>query len=555
MHAMMNNGWIAGAYSYVADQIQKMWPSIEENQSQVQEDPLEEKTSTVAVAALQNANPPMVNPTNELEQWQIEFAEKMKAIEEMKRIIKENERKAQEEEKQKQLMLMLNPPKFRVERSLSLDLRMNSSCTDDHAQNGPKAAVRIIAQKHWESQGFGDLMFAIRLYAILKKSLSEMIEVTLHPFSEEEEQAFKRLRAIPPHSPLKDLADKINDLPTLMIHGPVLLKALPFKSSETTAIWNIHEYSTLGLQHQDLEGTVYYSGPANDELGILFDEDLYEKMSALQRDGKRADPDRISMLQDEHLKELLLQNKDALYFMCYSHTEKVGLFAQAIMLLNESDLDCDIIVNARSKKFYSELISRFCYECTGKEIRSKIAGSEDLKKMDLFKEILPFHNIKSFEVWHRKDSRDYKNVLSFETSSSTAKKRIRLIGVPFLDHPDFKNLLMATQPLVMITGDQSLGEAISAKKVILYDLPAHKRTLWKNLVEQAKILDNPAAADVLENGLKRRYRIANMHEAEESFRMLSDKLYQNHNMGKKITEFLQTFFLLSSSKGDDIISA
>lgn len=74
------------------------------------------------------------------------------------------------------------------------------------------------------------------------------------------------------------------------------------------------------------------------------------------------------------------------------------------------------------------------------------------------------------------------------------KRTLRLInGFPFT--PKTVNILMKTSdPFVLMTGDQSLSEAISNNKIFLYQTMWWKQPLYKNLLtEVGKVLgyENP----------------------------------------------------------------
>lgn len=87
-----------------------------------------------------------------------------------------------------------------------------------------------------------------------------------------------------------------------------------------------------------------------------------------------------------------------------------------------------------------------------------------------------------FEFWQK--NKDGK--MTPLSKGGTGKKLIRFInGFPFT--PNTMNKLMkASNEFVLITGDQSLSEAISNEKIFLYQTMSWKQELWNGLKERVK---------------------------------------------------------------------
>ena len=85
-------------------------------------------------------------------------------------------------------------------------------------------------------------------------------------------------------------------------------------------------------------------------------------------------------------------------------------------------------------------------------------------------------------------------------NESGSGKTYRAIYTSGMSHESFLALLSLSSPLVSVTGDQSLGEAISAKKIICYEVRGHKRLLneafYTALKEEAR--ENPLLLKLLE---------------------------------------------------------
>jgi uncharacterized protein YjfI (DUF2170 family) len=71
--------------------------------------------------------------------------------------------------------------------------------------------------------------------------------------------------------------------------------------------------------------------------------------------------------------------------------------------------------------------------------------------------------------------------------SSKPLKIYRLLHVSHLTHQEMIATLALSEDLVGVTGDQSLGEALSAKKLVVYECLSHKKELAEGLIEFFKI--------------------------------------------------------------------
>lgn len=142
-----------------------------------------------------------------------------------------------------------------------------------------------------------------------------------------------------------------------------------------------------------------------------------------------------------------------------------------------------------------------------------------------------------FEMWKSTETNGFEKIYDLDTKIS-AGKTVRIFFISKIDHDDFINLLIASQPFVIVTGDQSLSEALSATKIIQYKPPGHKDVLCRNLKDLCLTLNNKAAAENFNGqGFVSAEKVGTP-EMKESFRQLADVIYKDHNLGKNITRLI-----------------
>lgn len=376
---------------------------------------------------------------------------------------------------------------------------------------GPKAIVYVVCQEYG---GLGDQAFALKMYDIFKKSLPEDVSVFLVPMNEKTEAGFRRLKADCPLISLDSLKEHAGEVPTLIVNGPVISSEKEIFGEATSKrdrikIWPISEYSvkTVGSKSD-------VSGPGADELGIFCEGDLYTLGKALQTDKKTSDPTHIEHLRDSAFKELLLKNKDQQYYCGYATNEdSCYLFAKDVIeltALSEKDIDL-CFVNGMEKTFLHPF---------GHEPIDSLPGAENL------------------EIWQMNPDRSMK--LLFSQKKNESARRVRIFLPRRLPHENFLHLLIASQPQVLVTGDQSLSEAIALRKVVRYEQSSHKERLRLNLMQLAH-----------DSGLSRleelfsyksyipipRELLITLHNADllEEAGKFTDIIYEKHNLERKVT--------------------
>jgi len=389
---------------------------------------------------------------------------------------------------------------------------VSASPSNEITNKTTKATVAMLVERYIVPDGLGDLMFAIRTVEVLKSKLPSDIEVCLYPISRYEEESLNSLHEIPSYEKLDTLFQKAaSKRPLLILHGPITSKEVPIKESETVKILNMSEYSCR--RGKDIAGEQIAVGPGKGELGIYCDEFLYKNMCQPETEGVDTDRLKIALLKDTALQELLFGNPESkIYFGYSSNGCKVLEFTlDTITSQREKKENLDICIVHRETSFFDRL-------------------SRNIFNLSYLQE----KGISSLEIWKPGNSSNYEKTLTLENKDVDGKT-VRIFLPKRLNHDDFINMLIASQPHVLVTGDQSLTEAISAGKIIWYDVPGHKGMLNRNLIRLAETLENPLAAQFLKEGEKSS-ELKNNPLLKDSFRELSHLIYKDHNLGVNLAE-------------------
>lgn len=110
-------------------------------------------------------------------------------------------------------------------------------------------------------------------------------------------------------------------------------------------------------------------------------------------------------------------------------------------------------------------------------------GRNERVKLLAVKEMLPVLMESGFnKILYISLDTNEKQVLYEQANKEPVKKIYRFFYTNQLTHPEMIAILALSGDLVGITGDQSLGEALSAKKLIVYECLSHKRKLVEGLI-------------------------------------------------------------------------
>lgn len=164
---------------------------------------------------------------------------------------------------------------------------------------------------------------------------------------------------------------------------------------------------------------------------------------------------------------------------------------------------------------------------------------------DFFKhpQLFPVEALKKFNI---SEVRCGAHVLKISDSDG---KILKIHNPPLLEKEDFKTCLKASDPLMLVTGDQSLSEALSAGKVIMYEQLAHKEELLEDLSQVGapfrvgKILHSLAFKECEDNHLRRFSPFLKLFEDPE-YRSNYDKfityLHENQRAEPKIEKIVKS---------------
>jgi hypothetical protein len=87
-----------------------------------------------------------------------------------------------------------------------------------------------------------------------------------------------------------------------------------------------------------------------------------------------------------------------------------------------------------------------------------------------------------------------------EEKIKEGEKKLTIVALmSTISHEKMKTLIKCSKDLCLVTGDQSLSEAISADKLFFYEKLMHKITLWKTLCHLGRQVNGPDFEHFLQN--------------------------------------------------------
>lgn len=237
------------------------------------------------------------------------------------------------------------------------------------------------------------------------------------------------------------------------------------------------EYSCLGVPNNFLSN-LKITGLGDHEYGIFVDRTLISKVKSDRK--QQIDPvTHVSELSDNTLQSQILNGRKIdsysseanLYFGYGHYVDSHFHFIRSVMELekvNNKNIDMVLIVD------------------DPQELQSKIFLDTQLQKE------LEEQGIGKIDIVHPTTK---GGMFTSSMTLSRSQKTLRIITRSKIAHCDFETCLLMSQPLTLITGDQSLSEAISTDKIILYELYRHKIGLGQSLIKLANKLALPLVAE------------------------------------------------------------
>lgn len=264
-----------------------------------------------------------------------------------------------------------------------------------------------------------------------------------------------------------ELIEKINN--ALIGHSPVSLTMLPeYGYYQNSSVIKEHSYYRKKLKQIQLHQVLYSGFDAGHEEGIILTDSLTVP----------SEPTRMFQELDLEIKDIIgdieAYQKTTELSMQYSHDKYSSKLTQHYLEVH--------------REYYSQQNKNQDVLLVGTNLDKKRAALTKMKDQliaDGFQRIT-FYNT----------STKTEDVIY---DSGQPGKYYRGIYVRGMSHKSMIACTALSGPLMGATGDQSLGEALSANKVIIYETLAHKQKLIrhynKEIIEQSK--DDPNITELL----------------------------------------------------------
>ncbi|MBI3212033.1 MAG: hypothetical protein HYZ47_05080, partial [Simkania negevensis] len=343
------------------------------------------------------------------------------------------------------------------------DLLKDLPCTIVSTKQSSEATIQLSAS---------DLVIEAPIFSHALDGLREGLKK--HNFIQMREYGFSPIAQV-------ETAEKIQRAMGLGHMQKLLMSSTSYKPSV--------EEGLLKLTHES-------SGPNYDELGIFVDRELYKKSRHFtQQVGKLG---RSAMLQEgvttiacpclkKALSSTLLVSNNPILYFGYGE-ENYQYFVEIIAELesrNTKELRCAVIcmVERLDKLTIAPLMpsqlpsisSRLPHLLKKLDRQKKLDGFSDIRFIhaitrNIYTQILSEKGGESLYVLPEKGKLAHTKIKESQKQS----KSLTVISIPYLPLEDMHTMQALAEDLILSTGDQSTSEAISADKIWLYDLPAHK---------------------------------------------------------------------------------
>lgn len=383
--------------------------------------------------------------------------------------------------------------------------------------------IIFIAERHKSGDGWGDLIFSKKMKEVLERRFG-LCSPELYSKDWYTKNSFM---ALPPglETPMiKELNDVSKHSQTLLLHGPILRSRFlnPFPSGAD--LLHIEEYDLTDVSKElrtQLSTPIAESGLKG--WGIFFDESLFQKSLELELSS---DSSLLKQLEHSSLSHLLLDPKaqdpsgqfPKLFFGYSNHFTAIHHFCVLIVrshlgMTGSLDICLPVTISENNLNFLKEWVSRYI-------------SDEELHRVEFLK-------------WDE-GSKTFSSLFTASSGQAVPQKTLRLILPGTLRNGDIQKLLLASQPLFLCTGDQSLSEGLSARKILFYDYPAHKRSLNNALREICEKINAPGAAQFF----RKDGSVSHLEDYIESsafreslqpqFRALAEEIRQHHNLETRL---------------------
>lgn len=278
--------------------------------------------------------------------------------------------------------------------------------------------------------------------------------------------------------------------------------------------------------------TQHYSG--NKEKGIVIREELFKAGNQRRANPSEFKKNKIKELPPQILTLLCSSSitpenylNDTSFYLIYTHDS--GALEHFIKVVTDIQKDqpkrnCDILV---------------------------VGSLEELKLSELSDSLKISLKNTSFSQGEIVLA-DKKIPLLSAQSKSTSENKLRILHLPFVKNSDLIDLMLISENITGVTGDQSFSECIALGNLPVYSCHSHKETFYNGLIKFAQEQQLPALASYLK---RTAYYISeenkdlssevNMPPVELVYKelmQLRDYVYENMNFLNLTVETIRKIF-------------
>lgn len=359
-----------------------------------------------------------------------------------------------------------------------------------HVQEPPKKIV-VVAEVHL-LDGQGDISGAVKIFRHIQKTFpqhevsiaaeeNEGIKKSMGLFGKDVQKnaLYMKDRHLPFDPDLIvdfpcNIAEKLQDPKAVCTEFP-----LPHFQRKDTPYLAIREYGGGASKSKCQNSEIQALGFSKKELGAMLNEELMQYASDPQNEDIGYRQKYVDALP-QHLKDAIQRpsEKQPLYFGYSNQSASKEAFIKVISSLSQKT-DPTLVLVGTPIQSIATIDHIF---------KNNLQNRVDWKAVPIFEHFVQ-NGIHMVDL-HWQSSSDapvqHKTISLVKNPSGRTTK---LIFVQKVSHETMIDLFKASEKEVLVTGDQSLTEAVSAGKFVLNDLRNHKQGVSNALVDIAKSVD------------------------------------------------------------------
>jgi hypothetical protein len=379
--------------------------------------------------------------------------------------------------------------------------------------------------------GFGDLLFGLKLADTLVKNLPS-IEIALVFLDDQIKQSLPLVQEYP-HLvnccyTSKTLPGQFKDPKSGICIGAASF--YPSSIQICTELYLSNKYPFLLLPEYGLS---YSQGNHNDE--ISFKNLKFTRVAGLARS-------EYGIFIDRRIKEAVEEDRSSRRDpLNHLHELSEGLRKEIIRdqsppkYSSETDLYFGYGHSLPSQKHFIRLVAHLEKNKSNKNIDMLLILRDPDKLESIFderlREELAQQGFGQIEITGS-PSREPRIIKLKDSGRS-----LRIIPKKGLSHRDFETCLLMSQPLSLITGDQSLSEGISANKIFIYELFVHKILLAESFISLASELRLPLVEEYFKRAIVKREDLT--YRESSQYDELATKFLLNEDFIKQWNIFIK----------------